>query len=129
MNAKMDELINDIGNLIMDTADVEFSQALLYVEAEEGAIAPDLFYRTLDNKYVYRFADNELVNKVYDLYTEFQSTGKQPWTTFSYALGQDNKFSIDFGYDDIKPDDENCEARKALWIKEHLGDVEIDYPK
>ena len=117
---------------------MKFETAWIYVEmqddhgsatAEEVAIAPDLFYRTLDNKYVYRFADNELVNKVYDLCTEFQSTGKQPLTTFSYALAQDNKFSIDFSCDDIKPDDENCEARKALWIKEHLGDVEIDYPK
>lgn len=96
---------------------------------QEGAVAPDQFYRTLDNKYAYRFADNERVNKVYDLYTALQSTGQQPWTPFSYALRQDNKFSIDFGYDDIKPDDENCEARKALWIREHLGDVEIDYPK
>ena len=38
MNAKMDEIISDIGNLMMDTADIEFVKAWLYVEAEEGAI-------------------------------------------------------------------------------------------
>jgi hypothetical protein len=128
MNAKIDEIINDIGNLILDTADIKFDKAWLYVEAEEGAIAPDLFYRTIDNRYVYRFADNALVNKVYELYTELRSLDK-PWTTFSYTLGQDNKFSIDFGYDDIKPDDDDSDARKDLWIKEHLGDVEINYSK
>lgn len=126
MNAKIDEMINDIGNLILETADIKFDKAWLYVEAEEGAIAPDLFYRTIDNRYVYRFADNALVNKVYELYTELRSLDK-PWTTFSYTLGQDNKFSIDFGYDDIKPDDDDSDARKDLWIKEHLGDVEINY--
>lgn len=129
MNAKMDEMISDIGNLMMDTADIEFAKAWLYVEAEEGAIAPDLFYRTRDNRHVYRFADNELVNKIYELYSELLSLGKQPWTTFSYTLGQDNKFSIDFGYNDIRPDDEDSDARKASWIQEHLGDVEIDYPE
>ena len=87
-----------------------------------------MFYRTIDNRYVYRFADKALVNKVYELYTELRSLDK-PWTIFSYTLGQDNKFSIDFGYDDIKPDDDDSEARKDLWIKKHLGDVEIDYPK
>jgi len=29
----------------------------------------------------------------------------------------------------LRPDDEDRDARKALWIQEHLGDVEIDYPE
>jgi hypothetical protein len=123
MNTKRDEIINDIGNLILDTADIKFDKAWLYVEAEEGAMAPDLFYRTIDNRYVYRFADNAPVNKVYELYTELQSLDK-PWTTFSYTLGQDNKFSIDFGYDDIFGGRSASLERMQAWIRKYLGDVQ-----
>lgn len=126
MNTRFDEIVLDIGNRIKDAADVEFTTAWLYVEAEEGVIAPDVYFKTLDNRYVYRFADTGLVNKVYELYTEFQSIGKPPWTALSFTLGQNNKFTVDFGYDDIRPGDEYSDARKNLWIKEHLGHVEID---
>jgi hypothetical protein len=86
-------------------------------------MAPDLFYRTIDNRYVYRFADNAPVNKVYELYTELQSLDK-PWTTFSYTLGQDNKFSIDFGYDDIFGGRSASLERMQAWIRKYLGDVQ-----
>ncbi|ALA53236.1 MULTISPECIES: immunity protein YezG family protein [Shouchella] len=117
MEAKMEQIYQQIADTLVNIVPEEWKQILLYAEYREGykkiffyyypetRIKPvyslditDLFHMNED-KY------HELENKLYHcfsrLWEEFKEQEQQQWTNLTYTLDNTGRMKINYGYEDL----------------------------
>ncbi len=129
MDERIESLYQKIADVLYDNIPDDFQKAWIYVEMQEDFGSTGVYYQSADDQYYYAMPHDALFDLFNEMWLEYKNIGKQPWTSATFMIDQQGKFSIDFGYENIFTDGSTRSDRKTAWIRRYLGDVDLIYPQ
>ncbi len=128
MNAIIEDLYQKIADILYENIPDDFQKAWISVEMQEDYGSTGVYYKDFDNRYYYVMPKNELFDLFHEMWIEFKKLGQKVWTSSTFIIDKNGKFSIYFGYEDIFNDGSTRSGRKEAWILKNLGQVDLIYP-
>lgn len=127
MSSPIERYYESIGQLAADFLPDLGGKLLVYAEAEDDVISAGLVYRDRAGSVRFRFAPEELEDEIYSFWEAWKDEpGNEEWRTMWYAV-EDGKFRIHLAYPEQIDPTKTGIARRTAVIKEHFGDVAVDY--
>lgn len=124
-NAKIERLLNEIGQLLAEDAHYPLDGTLLYAELDQNFVAPSIF-KDLGDHVLYREPDLDLLG---DALLDLWEAGdpEKRWRDIEYVI-RDGSFHTTFIYpDEIDPQEERWDRRDRA-VARHFGNKPIVYP-
>jgi hypothetical protein len=128
MNKNIESLYPEIGEMLLDLIPENFQQAWIRVEMIEDVWSSGIFFTEPNGRVRYLNKNLEEMNRRFrQLRSLFVVAGNPPFTTATYHLRPNGKFTIDYGYDDVS-DFSLAPQRRENWIKKYIGEnTKIDW--
>lgn len=129
MNEKIESLYQQIADVLYDNIPADFKKAWISVEMQEDFGSTGVYYQSADNQFHFAMPHDALFDLFNEMWLEYRNIGQQLWTSATFMIDPQGKFSIDFGYEDIFNDGSTRSDREEDWIRKYLGLVELIYPQ
>jgi hypothetical protein len=110
-----------IFQLAVDCIPIDYARVWIHSELGDGFLSAEIFVQSLDGSFFYTtegFAEiSELIHELHENWKESPA-----WSSATFSLNSDGKFSVDFGYEAVPdPDIELDLQRREEWIGKYLG--------
>ena len=109
MELTVDEIYNNIAQNMLDNLPSEWIEALIDVErGASDALKLSGGYSSLDSEFTsfkFRNFDRRIINDFHELYKIMTQGDSNQWNRAKFKLTPDNKFSIDFDWDQALADE------------------------
>ena len=128
MTPIIESFYQPIAQAAFDCVPIDFLELWVSCEALDDVIGADIFIRSVDGSFRYTSKSIEALQKLlYEMREAFRSEGKPLWSTLTFWLNAQGKFSVDFGYEDVSDFEKELKRREA-WINKYLGrDAKVNY--
>jgi len=120
-----EQLLNEIGRLLMEDRDYPSEPTLLYAQLDHNMIGESIF-KELGNQFLYRWPVNERLPYALLELWEAQD-GRDRWSELEYVL-RDGSFEVAYFFPDEIDQKEDVIARRERSLRRHFGDKPIVYP-
>lgn len=120
MTPEIEELYQKIADEIVDfMPEEDWNTIWIPVEMEDDHGSTGCYYITDKSREPISIeASDGIFDIFYDMRELYKKHGKEPWSSATFILESDGKFSIDFGYGELLPDDPY--ERRLEWKKQYL---------
>lgn len=117
----------NIGAEIVDCVGGDFSKALAYVEAQDGAVSVGIFHTAANARAIsYISPSSEILDEAYALWEEMAAGSKQPWFVMLYVI-EDGQFAVDLKYPDQLDLSQGTIDRRDGLVREKFANLPIEY--
>jgi hypothetical protein len=117
-----------ICQVAVDCTPIDYVKIWVASEVGDGFCGAEIFIQSPDGSFFYTTEGaSELSDLIFELHGKWKES--PAWTTATFSVNSDGKFSADFGYDAIPDFDMELELqRRENWIRNHLGkDAVVNY--
>lgn len=119
------QLLNEIGQLLMEDRDYPSEPTLLYAQLDHNMIGESIF-KELGNQFLYRRPVNERLPYALLELWEAQD-GRDRWSELEYVL-RDGRFEVAYFFPDEIDQTEDVIERRERSLRRHFGEKPIVYP-
>jgi hypothetical protein len=123
-DARTDQILNEIGQLLAEDTDYPLDGTLLYAEVDKSFVSPSIF-KDLGDHILYRPPDLDVIGDVLLELWAAQTSDKR-WTEIEYIV-RGNKFTASFTYPDEIDQTERSFNRRDRIVAKHFGPKPIIY--
>jgi len=125
MNERIESLYGKIADALYANINSSFDTAWINVEMQKDVGLLGVYFKTSDIQYFTIRPAVTLFKLFNALWHEFIAAGQPAWSTATFTIHSDGKFSLDLGYDDVSDGRSTSLDRVKAWMKKYLGDVQV----